>query len=267
MKWGRIILVIFGALLVTALGIDAADTMNGSKGTLLSQVISRNEGVCPSGMNQVDSIPTLTCVDAFEVSAGAGCPIRDPDQMQATYRNIETKECIPESKSEALPWRFITRDQAMQMCARVGKRIPTNEEWYSLSLGMVDVEHTCNIDSKSIAQTGSLASCVSPQGVHDLIGNVWEWVGGDVIDGNYKTSKLPVSGYVAQVDSSGVATVSSSDPQELFGKDYFWSRDQGAFGIIRGGYYESGTDGGLYVMHADTAPTSASIGIGFRCVK
>ncbi len=267
MKWGRISMIIFGALVVTALGIDAADTLNGSKGTLLSQVISRNEGVCPVGMSHVLNIPTLTCVDTFEVSTSEACPVKDPEQMQATQRNIEIKECISESKSEALPWRFVTREQAMQMCARSGKRIPTNEEWYALSLGMADVEQVCNIDTKRVLQTGSLKTCMSPHGAYDLVGNVWEWVSDDIIDGYYKSTKLPPSGYVAQVDGSGMATVSSGDPEELFGKDYFWSREAGAFGIIRGGYYDSGTDAGLYIVHADTVPTTASIGIGFRCVK
>ena len=267
MKWGRVILVIFGAVLVTALGIDASDTINGSKSTLLSQVISKSEGKCPSGMSIVENIPSLTCIDTYEVSTGVKCPVPDPEQMLATIRNYESKECVPESKANVLPWRFVTRDQAMQLCARVGKRIPTSEEWYALSLGMVDVENSCNVNSKSVSESGSKTSCVSPHGAYDLVGNVWEWVIDDVIDGAYKTTKLPESGYVAQIDSTGMATVGSAEPQELFGKDYFWSRSDGAYGIIRGGYYDSGTDAGVYTVHADTLPTSASAGIGSRCVK
>jgi len=92
-------------------------------------------------------------------------------------------------------------------------------------------------------------------------------VSDDVIDGMYNAAKLPESGYVTQVDSAGMATVANTEPQELFGKDYFWSRGEGAYGIIRGGYYDSGTDAGVYTVHADTLPTSASAGIGFRCIK
>lgn len=267
MKWGKISLVIFGAIIITALGIDAADTLNGSQGTLLSQVISRSEGKCPPGMGVVENIPTLTCVDLFEASAGDACPVTEPDQIVATQRNIESRECRAESKKDSLPWRFITRDQAMQMCARVDKRIPTSEEWYALTLGMVDVEHSCNVDSKNISKAGSHALCVSPHDAHDLIGNVWEWVSDDVINGMYKSNTIPASGYVTQVDGGGMATQVSESAQELFGKDYFWSKSDGAYGIIRGGYYDSGSDAGLYTVHADTLPTTASIGIGFRCVK
>lgn len=267
MKWGRIILVIIGALLVTALGIDASDTISGSKSTLLSQVISKSEGRCPQGMSIVENIPSLTCVDTYEVSTHSKCPVPNPEQMLGTIKNYEVKECLPESKEKATPWRYVTRDQAMQLCARVGKRIPTSEEWYALSLGMTDVENTCNVKTQNVSETGSMPSCISPHGAYDLVGNVWEWVSDDVIDGVYKSAKIPESGYVAQVDSSGMATVGSTDPQDLFGKDYFWSRGDGAYGIIRGGYYDSGTDAGIYTVHADTLPTTASIGIGFRCVK
>ncbi len=267
MKWGRVTLVIFGALIITALGIDASDTFQGSKSTLLSQVITAREGKCPEGMSPVENVPSLTCVDTYEVSTGKGCPVSNPEQMLSTLKNYETKECIPESKAATTPWRFVTRDQAMQLCARVGKRIPTSEEWYALSMGMVGVEASCNVSSKSVAVAGAASACISPHGAYDLVGNVWEWVSDDVIEGTYKTTKLPESGYVAQVDSSGMATVSSVEAQELFGKDYFWARTDGAYGIIRGGYYDSGTDAGVYTVHADTLPTTASAGIGFRCVK
>ena len=86
MKWGKGILVIFGALIITALGIDAADTLNGSQGTLLSQVISKDGGICPPGMSVVTNVPTLTCVDTYEVSAGEKCPAQNPLKLH-TYQH------------------------------------------------------------------------------------------------------------------------------------------------------------------------------------
>lgn len=267
MKWGKLILVVFGALVITALGIDAADTIHGSKGTLLSQVISGGSGGCPSGMVHIETITGISCVDIYEASAGSVCPSQNPEQVVATQQNMNDSKCVAESKGHAIPWRFITRDQAMQMCARTGKRLPTSEEWYQLSLGMANVEGGCNIDSKKISESGMYEDCVAPSGAYDLVGNVWEWVSDDVIDGKYKTSELPSTGFVAQVDASGMATVVSEVQQELFDNDYFWSRTDGAYGIIRGGYYDSGKDGGIYSVHADTPPTTSGTGIGFRCVK
>lgn len=267
MKWGRMTMIVFGALIITALGIDAADTIGGSTGTLLSRVMQSSEGTCPSGMVEVSAIPGITCVDIYEASAGEKCGQKNPEQMLATQQNMIQKECLAESKQSSMPWRFVTRDQAMQLCARSGKRLPTSEEWYQISLGMVSPESTCNVSSKQISTTGTFTNCSAPNGVYDLVGNAWEWVSDDVINGTYKTMQVPTTGYVAQVDGGGMATMVSDAPQDLFEKDYFWSRADGAYGVIRGGYYDSGTDGGVYTVHADTPPTTAGTGIGFRCVK
>lgn len=267
MKWGRIVLVIFGALIITALGIDAADTMSGKDGTLLSQVIGTKSEGCGPGMIAVQAIPGVSCVDAYEVSPGKECPISAPNNMIESQKNVDSPLCTPVSEKDRTPWSFVTRDQALQLCARVGKRLPASAEWYALSLGMTDVEHVCNVGSKHVAQTGAYESCRAPYGAYDIVGNMWEWVRDDVINGNYNNRTLPISGYVGQVDNTGVAIGTSDAEQELFGKDYFWAQHEGAFGMIRGGYYDSGSDAGVYAVHADTPTNAASAGIGFRCVQ
>jgi formylglycine-generating enzyme required for sulfatase activity len=265
MKWGKILLVIVGAVIVTTLGIDAADTFTGSSGTLLSRVIE-SDSKCPAGMVEVEAVPGITCVDIYEVSVSTDCPIAQPKSMIESYKNAETPKCLAVSLKDQLPWSYVTRDQALQLCARSGKRLPTSAEWYGLSLGMADVERSCNVDSKNLKKTGEQDACVSPGGVHDLVGNVWEWVSDDVINGTYNNRDLPESGYVAQTDNTGVALVTDPQEQEVYGKDYFWTEREGSFGMVRGGYYDSGSDAGIYSIHADTPSNAASIGIGFRCV-
>jgi formylglycine-generating enzyme required for sulfatase activity len=108
---------------------------------------------------------------------------------------------------------------------------------------------------------------VSAIGAYDSIGNVWEWVDAQVIDAAYDGRTLPETGYVVSVDMHGVALQTQEVGDELHGKDYFWSSTSGVFGIIRGGFYGSGDDAGLYAVNASVPTTFAAQGVGFRCVR
>lgn len=268
MKWLKVMGVVFGAVLITALGIDAADTMSGSRSTLLGQLISSEvKGVCPKGMAHIPQGETFTCVDMFEVSAGATCPHTNPQNELQTKDNIDASSCKAASVENVDAWRFITREQAVVACTRAGKRLPKSDEWYTMSVGTPDDSAKCNTDSSAVTKTGTHKQCVSATGVFDAIGNAWEWTQDDVIDGQYQGRALPDAGYVTQVDAHGVATLTNVAPSNLFYKDYFWSTKKGAFGILRGGFYGSKDDAGVYAVQAETMPTAAGTAIGFRCVQ
>ena len=268
MKQLKVGAVIFGALIITALGIDAADTLSGSRSTLLGQLIlSEKVGSCPDGMIEAGMSETFRCVDIFEASASSDCPHPTPTNEIETKENIDSESCRAVSKEKVDTWRFITREQAQSACVKAGKRLPKSSEWYLVSVGTPDTASKCNIDTAGVTQTGAHAQCVSSVGVFDTIGNAWEWTSDDVFDGNFEGRALPPSGYVAQVDSQGVATLTNSSPSGLFYKDYFWSSKEGAFGILRGGFFGSEFDAGVYAVHAQTLPTAAGTAIGFRCVK
>lgn len=267
MKWLKVGAVIFGAVLITALGIDAADTLSGSRSTLLGQVIGGGQnGVCPSGMAEVATAATFKCVDIYEASAGANCPHENPTNELQTKENIDSSSCVAESKADTKVWSYITREQAVTACMRAGKRLPLSDEWYMVSVGTPDDAAKCNIDSNTVVETGKNQECVSAAGAHDTIGNVWEWTSDDVIEGMHEGRPLPEEGYVAQVDAGGVAVLTNQVPAEIFYKDYLWSSKEGAFGILRGGFYGSRSDAGVYAVHARTLPTAAGTAIGFRCV-
>lgn len=268
MKWLKVGAVIFGAVLITALGIDAADTMSGSRSTLLGQIISSEvKGACPTGMAEAPMAETFKCVDIFESSADKLCPHPSPQNEIETKENLESGTCKSSSVPDVDAWRFITREQAQTACMKAGKRLPKSDEWYLLSVGTPDDANRCNIDSSSVRKTGADEKCKSAIGAQDTIGNAWEWTQDDVIEGQYEGHPLPDSGYVAQVDAEGVATLTKGEPSDLFYKDYFWSSKEGAYGILRGGFYGSRSDAGVYAVHAQTLPTAAGTAIGFRCVK
>lgn len=259
-------MIIFGAITVTALGIDAADTLRGNSGTMLGQIISSQSGACPSGMVLVATAMTFSCVDEYEAAWADSCGLTSVNNQMESGIALQNPQCMAESRPKADPWTFVTREQAALACSRASKRLPTAAEWYQFAIGAPDNE-SCSLDASSRADTGSFPACVSSVGVYDTVGNVWEWVSDDVIDGTINGRALPEKGYVTQVDSGGVATVTADTPDALFGADYFWSSDAGAYGVLRGGYFGSKSDGGVYAFHTKTLPTTAIGSIGFRCVK
>lgn len=266
MKIFRTVVVMIGAVAITALGLDAADTWRGSSGTMLGQLIGSEAGeVCPAGMVEVVVGQTFNCIDRYEVSAGDGCPVANPAGPKDTESNVAVPTCEPESRAEAVPWRFVSREAAARLCARVGKRLPTAAEWYTAALDTPD--EPC-MAAGSLRTTGEASNCVSSVGAQDMVGNVWEWVADDVFDGLWEGRVLPSEGYIGQVDRAGIATVTSTtSPDQSFDEAYFWSGTVGAFGMIRGGFYGSRADAGVVTVHAATPPSFTGEAVGWRCVR
>ncbi len=266
MKILRTLVIMVGAVAITALGLDAADTWRGSSGTLLGQLVgSQEEASWPGGMVEVIGGQTVSCIERYEVSASEECPVTNPAGPSDTEANIAVSACMPESRAEAVPWRFVSREAAARLCARVGKRLPTAAEWYTAALDTPD--EPC-IASGSLRTTGEAPNCVSSVGAQDMVGNVWEWVADDVFDGLWEGRVLPSEGYVSQVDRAGIATVTgTTTPDQSFDEAYFWSGAAGAFGMIRGGFYGSRADAGVMAVHAATPPSFTGEAVGWRCVR
>jgi formylglycine-generating enzyme required for sulfatase activity len=268
MKTFRVAGIIAGALFITALGIDATDTLTGARSTLLGQLISTEEpGGCPPGMVSVPAAGSFACVDQYEASAAATCPRSHPASLQETNENINAARCTAVSQADALPWTNVTRAEAAQLCARADKRLPTAAEWYTFAIGTPDESGVCNQQSGGASAAGMFTACRSEYDVYDTVGNVWEWVSDDVFSGVYQGRPLPSSGYVTQVDQGGVATVSSDDPTPQYGADYVWSEPEGVYAMMRGGFYGSREDAGVYAVHAATDPDFVGAAVGFRCVQ
>lgn len=261
--------VALGALTLSTLGINATDALNGRSGSLLGSLFLNDTppAVCPADMVYLTTGQSFTCVDRYEASPTESCPHPEVRSIVATQENLNERGCAVVAEAGKLPWTAVTREQARTLCARSGKRLPTAAEWYITAIGTPDALDQCNLTSGDLKLAGSNPACLSAAGVSDLVGNTWEWVSDDVRDGRLGEYKLPASGYVAQVDQAGVGTVATDSPDDLFGQDYLWSEPQGSFGLLRGGYYGSQSDGGLFALQAKTPPTTATPAIGFRCVR
>ncbi len=263
-KWHKVTLVVFGAMLLSTVAIQAGDILQGIEGNLAGSVVS-SESPCGQGAVQVNLATGPLCVDVYEASPGPQCPSVNILSGPETQANLNEPACGPVSVSGAIPWRHIAQVQAAAACARVGKRLPTPAEWHALALAHTNLE-TCRVEDSAPHQTGA-AACVTAAGIHDMVGNVWEWVEGQVVNGVYAGRQLPESGYVAAVDIEGIVLETSSEPQEVYGNDYAKTATQGTFGIIRGGFYGSGSDGGVFAQNVAVDMSLRTEGIGFRCVR
>lgn len=263
--WLKATAIGFAAVVISTLGIQASDQLSGVSGRLTGLVLDSQTGC---GVNETLLLfgSRSVCMDTYEVSPGGNCPLSEIGGEVDTQVNVASAACLPAPQSEVLPWRYVTYTQAQQLCARAGKRLPTNDEWYKVALGQIDPD-ACFMTSGGVLKSTGSNNCVTSTGVHDLVGNVWEWVEDTTTAGQYEGRSLPSSGYVALVDEEGVVLKTALAPDKSFGEDYAWVAATGTQGIIRGGFYGSGTDGGIFSQNLTVPLNFSAVGVGFRCVR
>ncbi len=257
-------LVVFGAIALSTLGLFAADTLQGKGGNLAQLIGSQKKALCDDGAVAMGDGDRIVCLDLYESSPASSCPHATLKNTLESEENVSTPGCAAASVQGVEPWTYISLAQAQRACASAGKRLPTAAEWYRIALGSEG--QTCITNAKTIQKTGT-ATCIASSGAYDAVGNAWEWIDGQVTNGTYDGRTLPNNGYVSSVDANGIAVTSTDAPDALYGNDYLWSKTDGVYGMIRGGFYGSGDDAGLYTLNAAVPAGFAAQGVGFRCVK
>lgn len=262
-------LVIFVVMLVTAVVVRAADRKISDK-----QVEDLQDG-CPTDMVFVPGGNGGFCMDKYESSASSKCPYNSPGSQDETRVNLDFSGCMPISAPGMKPWTNISQSQAVLACAKAGKRLPSNKEWFDASLGTPDKGSSWGVDDCNVSsnwpmnpgETGRGPNCISATGAYDMIGNVWEWVEGVVRDGKSGETPLPDSGFVKSVDENGLPAETQEEGDPNFYQDYFWMKKTGVRGMARGGYWRNNEEAGQYALYAEIDPGFVGVGIGFRCVK
>ena len=152
----------------------------------------------------------LAALGAPPVSGGSGDGETSPERQAGSVRIdgflIDRYE-YPNIRGH-LPLVDVSWEEARDLCRERGSRLCTEAEWEQACRGTADLDYgygntfepgRCNTPWEkdgvwrrgAVAPSGDFADCASELGVHDLIGNVWEWT-----DGWYDASRRwrPVRG-------------------------------------------------------------------------
>jgi formylglycine-generating enzyme required for sulfatase activity len=268
-------LVLIGAIGLTTLAINASDSFNIPGSSLLAGVgASKTQEHCPPDMVYVPESGGGFCIDRYETAAGGVCAHNDPMNQFETTKNLNNPLCVPVSKKGLRPWVNVPEHQALALCARVGKRLPSNREWYRAALGTPDAvsseKGACVLDhigQERADATGLHDQCVSSYGAYDMVGNVWEWIDASVGEGNYGGRTMPDEGYIGEADADGVPSNIATSSQPEFGGDYFFIDRAGIKGMFRGGFWGMTEKAGIFSINAASPMIFTGVAVGFRCVK
>lgn len=167
------------------------------------------------------------CMDRWEAST------RNPDgSIHSPFDLIVTARVAAVSLEGVVPQAHITGEDAELACKRAGKRLCTSQQWHDackgarapyriFPYGLFEKKGVCNTQRPmhptvlvfgqqksdvislndprlnqqegTIARTGEFTGCVTPEGIHDLHGNLLEWVKGPdrhlLLGGHYVDGK------------------------------------------------------------------------------
>ena len=186
--------------------------------------------------------------ERYQACMDAGCC--DPPTYDGSYSGRQPYFRNPDFAQ--YPVIFVTWEMANQYCYGLGKRLPTEAEWEYAARGNdgrmypwgsepPDTQRA-NFDMPRDGDTGPVGAHllgVSPFGIQDMAGNVWEWVN-DWHDPDYY-NQSPLD------DPPGPET--------------------GAAKVVRGGSFASAATL-LYAFYRGSyLPRESFSNVGFRCAK
>jgi serine/threonine-protein kinase len=163
-----------------------------------SQTVSTNNSIANSDKTTIPTVPKgMVYVPGGEFMMG-----RDDGKSEAekpahkesvkpffmdVYEITVNKYDNPDGDSKGLPKVGVNWQQADDYCKRIGKRLPTEEEWEFAARGTQNFiypwgndwkDGNANIGSTAFSEVGKYKGA-SPFGIYDMVGNAWEWTSSD----------------------------------------------------------------------------------------
>ncbi|MDO8803788.1 MAG: SUMF1/EgtB/PvdO family nonheme iron enzyme [Elusimicrobiota bacterium] len=230
---------------------------------------------CPADMAYIPG-PYPYCVDKYEAYLVSGAVSNDTctNGSQAEV-DANATTAIAGSASGQTPLVNINWCAAKKACQNAGKHLLTNMEWsnaanYKGSKWNITAEQSgeglmvCNTNTGGALTTGASLTCVTQQGVYDMIGNVWEWV--DFVMTADPTNGL-ANNYVTGYDFATGLPTSVGATSPAFGDDYYgaYNGAGAARAVLRGGGWGSAANAGVFAFDATGAPSYSATAFGFRC--
>ena len=169
----------------------------------------KNE-VCPEGMALVDN---RFCMDRYEASTVLIDEQGRVKGPHSPYEMVDDLRVRAESRPGVHPQAYISRNQAWAACQNASKRLCTDQEWlrackgpekWDYPYGPNHEPNRCNDCERTdlsklgglpsstfrsfaqlndplmnqlygLAKGGEFGGCATPDGIHDLVGNLHEW--------------------------------------------------------------------------------------------
>jgi sulfatase modifying factor 1 len=197
---------------------------------------------CPVGMV---SIGDAFCIDRWEASR--------PD---ATLTSNGSNESYATSRASVLPWKVTEQSQARDACEAAGKRLCTDEEWYTTCIGPAQTVYSYGDDYEPTTCNGIDSNC-------DCHGSTSETCACDEHGGPYEGCYYDCGG------SYGLeATGSRPDCSNSYGvwdiNGNLWEYvETSAEHTVRGGAYNCGDSAEFH--RCDYVPGWTPSARGFRC--